>query len=46
MAHDPSGSPFGFASRLRRETLPQRWTHQMPAEGNPPAALVSLMTND
>ncbi|QDL09374.1 hypothetical protein DP113_16930 [Brasilonema octagenarum UFV-E1] len=21
-----------------RETLPQRWTHQMPAEGDPPAA--------
>ncbi|MBW4570694.1 MAG: hypothetical protein KME31_22520 [Tolypothrix carrinoi HA7290-LM1] len=22
--------PFGFASRLRRETLPQRWTHHYP----------------
>ena len=21
--------PFGFASRLRRETLPQRWTHRL-----------------
>ncbi|QDL09801.1 hypothetical protein DP113_19545 [Brasilonema octagenarum UFV-E1] len=28
-------TPFGFASRLRRETLLQRWSHQIPSEGNP-----------
>ncbi|QDL10225.1 hypothetical protein DP113_22000 [Brasilonema octagenarum UFV-E1] len=27
--------PFGFASRLRRETLLQRWSHQIPLSGNP-----------
>ncbi len=31
----PSGSPFGFASRLRRETLLQRWSHQLPGRGKP-----------
>ncbi|QDL06921.1 hypothetical protein DP114_02475 [Brasilonema sennae CENA114] len=28
-------TPFGFASRLRRETLLQRWSHQIPLSGNP-----------
>ncbi|MBP5976262.1 hypothetical protein HW132_26915 [Brasilonema sp. CT11] len=41
-----TGSPFGFASRLRRETLPQRWTHQFPTAGNPLAGLDSPMTHD
>jgi hypothetical protein len=27
--------PFGFASRLGRETLLQRWSHQIPLSGNP-----------
>ncbi|QDL10426.1 hypothetical protein DP113_23180 [Brasilonema octagenarum UFV-E1] len=28
-------TPFGFASRLGRETLLQRWSHQVPLSGNP-----------
>ncbi|QDL18227.1 hypothetical protein DP113_31780 [Brasilonema octagenarum UFV-E1] len=28
-------TPFGFASRLGRETLLQRWSHQIPLSGNP-----------
>ncbi|QDL11848.1 hypothetical protein DP114_31650 [Brasilonema sennae CENA114] len=28
-------TPFGFASRLGRETLLQRWSHQIPRSGNP-----------
>ncbi|QDL06920.1 hypothetical protein DP114_02470 [Brasilonema sennae CENA114] len=43
MATSPGGwlhnalnpTPFGFASRLRRETLLQRWSHQIPLSGNP-----------
>jgi hypothetical protein len=43
----PNPSPSGFASRLRRETPSgMRKAHakgerQLPAEGNPPSALVS-----
>ncbi|NMF64771.1 hypothetical protein DP113_23560 [Brasilonema octagenarum UFV-E1] len=35
-------TPFGFASRLRRETLLQRWSHQIPRSGDPHQVLAAV----
>ncbi|QDL09399.1 hypothetical protein DP113_17075 [Brasilonema octagenarum UFV-E1] len=37
-------TPFGFASRLRRETLLQRWSHQIPRSGDPHQVLALQRT--